>query len=137
MRLVAIWADAIYSEVGKPPVRGFGGRFYFYDQSNQAVPVEGQLAVYAYDDSVEGVPANAASMKYVFTADQFAQHHSITELGDSYSIWLPWESAQVPPAARHLGARQSAQAACRAGPRCATSVQVLPAGRDLGARQSA
>ena len=90
-RLVAIWADAIYSEVGKPPVRGFGGRFYFYDQSNQAVPVEGQLVVYAYDDSLEGVPANAASMKYVFTADQFAQHHSPTELGDSYSIWLPWD----------------------------------------------
>ena len=59
-RMIAIWSDAIYTEAGKPPIRGFGGRLYFYNRDNNAIPVDGQLVVYGYDDSIEGSPARAA-----------------------------------------------------------------------------
>jgi hypothetical protein len=90
-RLVALWSDALYSQAGQAPIRGFGGRLYFYDPQNQAVPVTGQLIVYGYDDSIEGTPAKSPARKFVFTAEQLAQHYSPTELGASYSVWLPWE----------------------------------------------
>jgi hypothetical protein len=90
-RLAAIWADALYTQVGQPAIRGFGGRLYFYDAQNEAMPVAGQLVVYAYEDSLDGKPSQMPSRKFVFTPEQFAQHYSPTELGASYSIWLPWD----------------------------------------------
>jgi hypothetical protein len=90
-RVVAVWSDALYNEPGKPSVRGFGGRLYFYDRKNQAVPVDGQLVVYGYDDSLEGAPAKEPERKFVFAAEQLSTHYTPSELGPSYSIWLPWE----------------------------------------------
>lgn len=92
-RMVAIWSDAVYSEPGKPAARGFGGRLYFYDKDNKAVPVQGQLVVYGFDDSKDNLPAASPDHKFVFTSEQFSQHYTPTELGASYSIWLPWEPA--------------------------------------------
>src|SRR6187402_2845531 len=51
--LAAIWTPDILTQPGKPPTRGFGGRLYFYNKENQAIPVEGQLMVYGYDDTGE------------------------------------------------------------------------------------
>lgn len=90
-RMAAIWADALYTQLGQPAIRGFGGRLYFYDAQNEAVPVAGQLVVYAYEDALDGNPAAMPARKFVFTSEQFAQHYSPTELGASYSIWLPWD----------------------------------------------
>ena len=56
VKMVAVWSDAIYNEAGKPPIRGFGGRLYFYDKNEKTVPVEGQLIVYGFDDSCDGAP---------------------------------------------------------------------------------
>ncbi len=36
---------------GKPVTRGFGGRIYFYNDRSQAVPVDGELVVYGFDDT--------------------------------------------------------------------------------------
>jgi hypothetical protein len=90
-RVVAIWSDALYNEIGQPPIRGFGGRLYFYDGKNQAVAVSGELTVYAFDDSSEGPPPTRPSRKFAFTKEQFAGHYSATDLGPSYSLWLPWD----------------------------------------------
>ena len=90
-RLVAIWTDASYNTVGKKPIRGFGGRLYFYNQKQQPVPVEGQLVVYAYDDTDPSGPSQGPSRKYVFTPEQLTEHFSESDLGASYSIWLPWD----------------------------------------------
>ena len=90
-RLVAIWSDAVYTQPGKPAIRGFGGRLYFYDANNRPVAVHGRLVVYAYDDSNHNAPAKEPSRKFVFTADQFASHYTPSDLGPSYSLWIPWD----------------------------------------------
>src|SRR5690554_1140713 len=54
-RMVAIWTDTVLHTAGKPSMRGFGGRIYFYDDKSKAVPVEGTLVVYAFDDSKGGL----------------------------------------------------------------------------------
>jgi len=88
-QMVAIWSDAVYTQPGNPPIRGFGGRVYFYNEKSEAVPVEGQLVVYSYDDSDQSTPAEAPDRKFVFTPEQLTQYFSPSELGASYSIWLP------------------------------------------------
>ena len=90
-RLISIWSDAMYTQPGQAPTRGFGGRLYFYNAKDKTVPVEGQLVVYAYDDSADGTPAKSPSRKFGFTPDQFTQHYSPTDLGASYSVWIPWD----------------------------------------------
>ncbi len=90
-RMIAIWSDAMYTLPGQAPTRGFGGRLYFYNAKDKAVPVEGQLVVYGYDDSQDGTPAKTPSRKFGFTPEQFTQHYSPTDLGASYSVWIPWD----------------------------------------------
>lgn len=92
VRVIAIWSDAMYTQPGAPPTRGFGGRLYFYNAKDKPVPVEGQLVVYAFDELQEGDPAQTPSRKFGFTPEQFTSHYSPTELGASYSIWIPWDS---------------------------------------------
>lgn len=91
VRVIAIWSDAMYTQPGAPPTRGFGGRLYFYNAKDKPVPVEGQLVVYAFDESKEGEPVQTPSRKFGFTPEQFTEHFSPTELGASYSIWIPWD----------------------------------------------
>jgi len=96
-RLAAMWTPDVLSLPDRPPVRGFGGRFYFYDETNQPVPVDGQLVVYAFDDTNKGHSANRVpDKKYAFTPDQLTQHFSTTELGASYSVWIPWDAVGGP-----------------------------------------
>lgn len=89
-RMAVVWTDAAYTEPNRPPARGFGGRIYFYNAQNQAIPVEGQLTVYAYDDSRKDKTAQVPDRKFVFSAEQFSKHFSETDLGASYSVWIPW-----------------------------------------------
>lgn len=95
-RLAVIWTPAILNHPGKKPTRGFGGRIYFYDAANKAVPVEGQLVVYAYNDSKVGGDGKTPDRRYAFTPEQFTTHFSPTELGASYSVWIPWDEAGNP-----------------------------------------
>jgi hypothetical protein len=90
-KMVAIWTPDILAQPGKPATRGFGGRLYFYNEKSQAIPVEGQLVVYAYDDTIDPHQTGQPQRKYGFTPDQFTQHYSDSDLGASYSIWLPWD----------------------------------------------
>jgi hypothetical protein len=91
--LIAIWSPDVLAQPGKPPARGFGGRIYFYNEKNQAVPVEGQLVVYGYDDLQNSHHPGQPQRKFAFTPDQFTKHFSNSELGASYSIWIPWDEA--------------------------------------------
>jgi hypothetical protein len=98
-RMVAVWTDTTYYHPGKAPTRGFGGRVYFYDTSGEAMPVDGQLVVYAYDETgAKKVHQHSEEpdRKYVFTAEQFKRFQSESPLGVSYSIWLPWDKQGGP-----------------------------------------
>lgn len=90
VRVAAIWADAMLAHP-TAPTRGFGGRFYFYNPKNEAIPVDGELTVYAYDDTL-GAPNNRPpDRKFVFTGEQLTSYFDETQLGASYSVWLPWD----------------------------------------------
>ncbi len=90
-RMAIIWKDSVLQGVGSAPTAGFGGRIYFYDADNQPVRADGELIVYGYDDDNQQRTSSAADRKYVFSRDKFQSHHDRTSLGDSYSIWVPWE----------------------------------------------
>src|SRR5437762_754820 len=96
VKMAAIWSPAVFSQTGQLSVRGLGGRLYFYDAKNRPVPVEGQLVVYAYDDSQPENTSKPPTRKFAFTPEQFTQHYSPTELGASYSVWIPWDPVGQP-----------------------------------------
>jgi hypothetical protein len=99
-QIVPMWSDTVLYESGKPGVRGFGARIYFYDRdAQQPVKVDGALVVYAFDAS-DGLDMPVPEKKYVFPAEQFAKHYSKTNLGHSYSVWLPWDTVGGPT--RHV-----------------------------------
>lgn len=91
-RVVALWSPAMYNTPGKPATRGFGGRLYFYNHKDEPIPIEGQLVVFAYNDSVQQVDGRKPDRKFVFTSEQLSTHFSPAELGASYSIWIPWDA---------------------------------------------
>ena len=88
----------MFNEAGKPAVRGFGGRIYFYDAKNKPVAVEGQLVVYGYDNNKAGGESKVPDRKYCFTPEQFTNHYAPTEMGASYSVWIPWDELGQPMA---------------------------------------
>ncbi len=90
------WTHDILTLPGKLATRGFGGRFYFYNEKTQAIPVEGDLVVYGFDDTHKQKSSedlNQATKRFRFTAEQFTTHFTEGELGASYSIWIPWDEA--------------------------------------------
>ena len=91
-KVIAIWTDAVYQLPGTSPTRGFGGRVYFYNADEEVIPVNGQLVVYAFDDSDPHASTDQPSRKYAFTADQLTKYYSDSDLGASYNIWIPWDA---------------------------------------------
>lgn len=96
-RVVGTWTDTVLTQAGKKPQRGFGGRLLFYNnESNDPIQVDGQLVVYAFDESNREPTDNRPTRRYVFPADQVPLHESVSELGPSYSFWLPWDEVGGP-----------------------------------------
>mgnify|MGYP001065217866 CR=1 FL=1 len=95
--LSAVWTETTLHQPGKPVVRGFGGRILFHGtDQQQAVPVEGAVIVYAYDNDRPHKEDPAPDKKFVFPAENLAKHQSESSLGPSYSFWLPWDNAGGP-----------------------------------------
>lgn len=96
-KLAAIWTHDILAMTGKPPTRGFGGRLYFYNEKSQAIPVDGELYVHGYEEARIGLAVQTEKTKadktFMFTPEQFTEHFSSSDLGASYSIWIPWDAA--------------------------------------------
>ena len=91
-RLVSTWQDTTLNTPGKSSQRGFGGRLLFFkDDSQDAIRVDGQLVVYAYDDSGRQAHETQPTRRYVFPPEQFVRHESESKVGPSYSVWLPWD----------------------------------------------
>lgn len=92
-RLATTWIEAVHNRPGQPPQRGFGGRISFFKPgSEDPIRVDGQLVVYAFDETSRPEYETQPSRRYVFPAEQFAIHESETKLGPSYSVWLPWDN---------------------------------------------
>lgn len=96
-RMTATWADTICSQPGKKSQRGFGGRITFYEKDEKKpILVDGQLVVYAFDETDREPTDNKPTRRYVFPADQIPLHMSKNEFGASYSFFLPWDEAGGP-----------------------------------------
>ncbi len=92
--IAVVWTDTVLNTPGLPPVRGFGGRVMFFDRpSEEQVKVSGKLLIYAYDESDNGTITNVPDRKYVFPASQLEKLYGKTDLGPSYSVWIPWDKA--------------------------------------------
>ena len=94
------WSHDILTLPGKAATRGFGGRFYFYDDKTKAIPVEGDMVVYGFDDTNQQqstADLSQATKRFRFTAEQFTTHFTEGELGPSYSVWIPWDEAYGAP----------------------------------------
>jgi hypothetical protein len=94
-RIVAIWSHDMVRTVGEKPTQGFIGRLFFYDRKNRPTTVEGQLAIFAFDDSDMDKPGwepnNKPDKKFIFTEEQLPDHLGTSKIGESYSIWIPWQ----------------------------------------------
>lgn len=91
-KVVAFWSEAVHHQTGQPSQRGFGGRLYFYNRSDdEPLRVEGQLVVYAFDEANRDPTDNRPTRRFVFPPGQFAKHCSDSDVGPSYSVWLPWD----------------------------------------------
>jgi hypothetical protein len=91
-KLTCIWTHTILNQMGKTGVRGFGGRVMFYTRNQkESIKVEGTLTVYAFDDSKKHFQNSNPDRKYVFLPDQLEDHYSKSDIGHSYSIWIPWD----------------------------------------------
>lgn len=96
-RLTATWADTVMTQPGKKPIRGFGGRLSFHEKDDKKpILVDGQLVVYAFDETGREVTDNKPTRRYVFPPDQIPLHMSNNEAGPSYSFFLPWDEAGGP-----------------------------------------
>jgi hypothetical protein len=90
VKIAATWTPDTLIQTGRTPTRGFGGRVFFYDEKSRPVPVEGTLTVHGFDDSAE--TADEGVKRFVFTPEQFTRHFGQSDLGASYSIWIPWDA---------------------------------------------
>lgn len=96
-RLVCSWTQAVHHQGGTQPKRGFGGRIVFFKRdSDLPVRVDGQLVIYAFDESSGEAHETHPTKRFIFPAEQFVRHESETKLGPAYSVWLPWDAVGGP-----------------------------------------
>jgi hypothetical protein len=96
-RIVASWTDTVLYQPNQVPMRGFGGRLLFYSGDKpEPIKVGGTLTVYVFDDTNSDQNNVKPDRKYVFTKDQLPAHFSKSKLGNSYSVWLPWDEMGGP-----------------------------------------
>lgn len=92
-KMIPVWSDTVMSRPGQRGVRGLGGRIVFYGrETDEPVQVNGSLIVYGWDDT-QGNVSQTPDRKYVVTPEELASHLSQSTIGDSYSIWIPWDHA--------------------------------------------
>lgn len=90
VKLIATWTPDTLLQTGRTPTRGFGGRLYFYNEKSKAVPVDGTLVVHGFDENTSD-PSQQVK-RFAFTPEQFTRHFSQSDLGASYSVWIPWDA---------------------------------------------
>ena len=93
VKMAVTWTPDVLVQPGRTPTRGFGGRVYFYNEKSQAVPVDGDLVVHAFNEDLAAAGSPDSVKRYRFESEQFTQHFSETDLGASYSVWIPWDAA--------------------------------------------
>ncbi len=91
-KMTSVWTHTVLNQMGKRGVRGFGGRIMFYQSDkDESVMVDGTLTVYAFDESNKHRQTTNPDRKFVFLSEKLKDHYSKSNIGHSYSIWIPWD----------------------------------------------
>ena len=101
--VVAAWEPAVSN--GENPMRGFGGRVYFYDQDQtRPVKIEGTVVVYLFDEDDRAQGDNKPNEGIVFSekALKSKEIYKKSELGHSYNLWIPYDAAGPEGSARKV-----------------------------------
>lgn len=92
MSMACVWKDGTMGAAGQS-VRGLAGRVYFHDSQQRPIKVDGSFTVYAYvSDGTTGPRKVQPDRKFVFDSENLERHYSESDIGDSYSFWLPWDA---------------------------------------------
>lgn len=91
--MATIWRADRMAEPGQREMRGFGARIYFYNEKSQAIPVDGDVVVHGYvtTPSSRKAASEQPDRKFTYTSEQLASQYSPSDMGASYSIWVPWD----------------------------------------------
>lgn len=96
-KVSAVWTETVQYKSDQRPTRGFGGRLMFFgDRQDKPIRVHGDLVVYAFDEQNRDPADSKPTRKYVFPAETLDQLYSKTDLGHSYSVWVPWDELGGP-----------------------------------------
>ena len=95
LRVEVVWVDTVLTKPDQKPMRGFGGRLYFFGPNNsqESVKVDGTLVIYGFDETNRDHSNVTPDRKIVYPAKEFASLYSTSKLGHSYSVWVPWDEA--------------------------------------------
>ncbi|MEM8910186.1 MAG: hypothetical protein AAGC97_00355 [Planctomycetota bacterium] len=94
VKLATTWSPDTLTQSGRTPTRGFGARVFFYDEKSRPVAVDGTLIVHGFDEDASD--PTKATKRFEFTPEQFTRHFSQSDLGASYSVWIPWDAVGGP-----------------------------------------
>lgn len=102
-KALAVWEPAVRHDGGEKPMRGFGGRVYFYDQeAKRPIKVKGNVVVYAFDEDGRSSDDNVPTRSYFFDQQDIKKLHSKSKLGPSYNFWIPWDTEGPDGAAKKI-----------------------------------
>jgi hypothetical protein len=98
LKVSVFWSDEVENRADMDRgVRGFGGRLYFYGKDpDKAIKIKGDLVIYAFDETNRDPKNMVPDKKYVFPAKTLEQLYSKSQMGHSYSVWLPWDAVGGP-----------------------------------------
>ena len=62
-----------------------------FNKADEPVQVDGELVVYGFDDTIKIRAQEKADKKFVIRSEDLKKKYSVSKIGSSYSIWLPWD----------------------------------------------
>lgn len=90
--VVPFWEPVIRQQNGISK-HGYAARVYFYDQTQtKTLKVEGGIDVYCFEEK-PGLFNNKPTKIVTFRPEDTPQFFSESELGPSYTIWVPWDES--------------------------------------------
>ena len=93
-RVQAFWTDTVLQDNGHPIARGFAGRVHLYNRSSEeSVQATGTITIFTFDDEKK---TKKPQYTWEFDETQIVKIQKKTDLGWSYSFWIPWESGSDP-----------------------------------------
>ena len=93
-RVQAFWTDTVLQDNGQPIARGFAGRVHLYNRSSEeSVQATGTITIFTFDDDRK---TKKPQYTWQFDETQIVKIQKKTDLGWSYSFWIPWDSGSAP-----------------------------------------